>query len=72
MEILILVIIKLKKYLLKMVGTGYKNAGDDGFEVKIVGDGTGGRAVVEVGTDTKISDVQVSVEEKDTLTEYLI
>tara|TARA_B100000282_G_scaffold22900_1_gene15125 strand:- start:874 stop:2523 length:1650 start_codon:yes stop_codon:yes gene_type:complete len=52
---------QIKKIFVEDGGTGYKNAGDDGFEVKIVGDGTGGRAVVEVGTDTKISDVQVSV-----------
>ena len=37
---LILVIIKLKIFV-EDGGTGYKNAGDDGFEVKIVGDGTG-------------------------------
>ena len=42
-------------------GTGYKNAGAGGQEFNIVGDGSGGKAIVEVGTDTKISDVKVSV-----------
>ena len=42
-------------------GSGYKNAGAAPAEFNIVGDGSGGKAIVEVGTDTKISDVKVSV-----------
>ena len=42
-------------------GTSYSNAGAGGQEVNIVGDGSGGKAIVEVGTDAKISDVKVSV-----------
>ena len=42
-------------------GSGYKNAGAGAAEFNIVGDGSGGKAIVEVGTDTKISDVKVSV-----------
>ena len=41
MEILILIIIKLKKYLLKMVELHIKMLVHDGKEVNIVGDGSG-------------------------------
>ena len=52
---------QIKKVFIEDGGTGYKNSGGDGIEVKIVGDGSGGRAIVQVDTSTKISDVQVSV-----------
>ena len=52
---------QIKKIYVEKQGIGYKNAGGDATEVNIVGDGSGGKAIVTVGTDTKISDVQVSV-----------
>jgi len=52
---------QIKKVYIADGGTAYKNAGAGGKEVNIIGDGSGGKAIVEVGTNTKINDVQVSV-----------
>jgi|TARA_B100002051_G_scaffold131005_1_gene124577 hypothetical protein len=52
---------QIKKVYVEDGGTAYTNAGAGGIEVNIIGDGSGGKAIVEVGTNTKISDVQVSV-----------
>jgi len=52
---------QIKKIFVEDGGTSYSNAGAGGQEVNIVGDGSGGKAIVEVGTDAKISDVKVSV-----------
>ena len=52
---------QIKKVYIADGGTAYKNAGAGGKEVNIIGDGSGAKAIVEVGTNTKISDVQVSV-----------
>ena len=52
---------QIKTIYVDKQGTGYSNAGAGGQEFNIVGDGSGGKAIVEVGTDTKISDVRVSV-----------
>jgi len=52
---------QIKKIYVDNQGSGYKNAGSGGQEFNIVGDGSGGKAIVTVGTDTKINDVQVSV-----------
>ena len=52
---------QIKKIFVDDGGTSYSNAGAGGQEVNIVGDGSGGKAIVEVGTDAKISDVKVSV-----------
>ena len=52
---------QIKTIYVDKQGTGYKNAGAGAQEFNIIGDGSGGKAIVEVGTDTKISDVKVSV-----------
>ena len=52
---------QIKTIYIDKHGSGYKNAGTGGQEFNILGDGSGGKAIVEVGTDTKISDVKVSV-----------
>ena len=52
---------QIKKVFIEDAGTGYKNADAGGTEVPIIGDGSGARAIVEVDTSTKISNVQVSV-----------
>ena len=52
---------QIKKVYIEDGGTAYTNAGAGGIEVNIIGDGSGGKAIVEVGTNTKINDVQVSV-----------
>tara|TARA_B100001094_G_scaffold68879_2_gene65251 strand:- start:6166 stop:7812 length:1647 start_codon:yes stop_codon:yes gene_type:complete len=52
---------QIKKVYIADGGTAYTNAGAGGIEVNIIGDGSGGKAIVEVGTNTKINDVQVSV-----------
>ena len=52
---------QIKTIYVDKKGSGYQNAGTGGQEFNIVGDGSGGKAIVEVGTDTKISDVKISV-----------
>ena len=52
---------QIKKIYVDAQGSGYSGGGAGGQEFNIVGDGSGGKAIVTVGTDTKISDVTVSV-----------
>ena len=52
---------QIKKIFIEDGGSNYGNADAGGTEVSIVGDGSGGRAIVEVDASTKISNVQVSV-----------
>tara|TARA_X000000368_G_scaffold323278_1_gene260363 strand:- start:18 stop:1670 length:1653 start_codon:yes stop_codon:yes gene_type:complete len=52
---------QIKTVYIDKKGSGYQNAGAGGQEFNIVGDGSGAKAVVEVGTDTKINDVKISV-----------
>tara|TARA_B100000131_G_scaffold148662_1_gene144394 strand:+ start:2195 stop:3844 length:1650 start_codon:yes stop_codon:yes gene_type:complete len=52
---------QIKTVYIENQGSSYKNAGAGGQEFNIVGDGSGGKAIVEVGSDAKISDVKVSV-----------
>ena len=52
---------QIKKVYIDKQGSGYGDAGAGGREFNIVGDGSGGKAIVTVGDDTKINDVQVSV-----------
>jgi len=52
---------QIKTIYVDKSGSGYQRNSGVGQECNIVGDGSGGKAIVTVGTDTKISDVQVSV-----------
>jgi len=52
---------QIKKVYIDKQGFGYGDAGAGGQEYKIVGDGSGGKAIVTVDDNTRISDVQVSV-----------
>jgi len=52
---------QIKKVYIEDGGTGYSGGSGDGKEVNIIGDGTGAKAIVEVDTTSKISDVKVSV-----------
>ena len=51
---------QIKKVYIDEQGSGYGNEGQS-TEVNIVGDGSGGKAIITVDDNTKISDVQVSV-----------
>ena len=51
---------QIKKIYIDNQGSNYGNEGQS-TEVNIVGDGSGGKAIVTVDQNTKISDVQVSV-----------
>jgi len=50
---------QIKKVFIQKSGKGY--SGGTGQEFKLVGDGTGGKVIVDVNQQTEISDVKVSV-----------
>ena len=52
---------QIKKVYIDKQGFGYGDAGAGGQEFNIVGDGSGGKAVVTVSDTSQITDVQVSV-----------
>ena len=52
---------QIKKVYIEDGGSGYSGGSGDGKEVDIIGDGSGAKAIVEVDSTSKISDVKVSV-----------
>jgi len=52
---------QIKKVYIDKQGSNYAGGGAGGQEFNIVGDGSGGKAIVTVDDTSKISDVQVSV-----------
>jgi len=52
---------QIKKIYIDDQGSSYGDAGAGGKEYNIVGDGSGGKAIVTVADTSKITDVQVSV-----------